>query len=85
MAVAGRQPFVAPSEVVREIADRRAESLPHSNACRDGNHDDCRVSWCGCGHHPRNIQAVLRTVALPVERGGEPRAITAADLPRPPD
>lgn len=59
-AIAARQPFVAPSEIIREIADSRAAGKPHSNACRAADCADCRVSWCGCACHARNVQAVTK-------------------------
>jgi hypothetical protein len=59
-AVASRQPFVAPSEIIREIADKRSASQPHSNACRGGDCGDCRVSWCMCHCHPAAIAALTK-------------------------
>ena len=55
-AVASRQPFVAPSEIIAEIAAARSAEQPHSNACRGGDHRDCRVSWCMCICHPHAVR-----------------------------
>jgi hypothetical protein len=84
-AVASRQPFVAPSEIIREIADKRSASQPHSNACRGGDCPDCRVSWCSCTCHPRAVEALTsspRPTAAAVERrqGDRPRQLGPADL-----
>lgn len=68
-AVARRKPFVSPSEIIREIADVRSVSEPHSTACRGSDHGDCRVSWCGCACHPANIRGITS------ERGGDPRQL----------
>lgn len=57
-AVASRQPFVAPSEIIAEIAAVRCVSQPHSNACRDGDCRDCRMSWCMHSCHPRAVAAL---------------------------
>lgn len=80
-AIASRQPFVAPSEIIREIAEQRSESRPHSNACRDRNCGDCRVSWCSCVCHARNVRAITAQPGVrSVHRGGEPDRISIGDL-----
>lgn len=85
-AICARQPFIAPSEIIHEIADARAARQPHSNACRGGDHDDCRVSFCCCTCHPG---AVAELAGPPPERmpgrgavrGGQPRQLGMGDLP----
>jgi hypothetical protein len=78
-AVAARQAFVAPSEIIREIADKRCAEMPHSNACRGGDCRGCQRSWCCCSCHPRAVAAIAGPPAAParpaVERGGEPVAL----------
>ena len=56
-AVARRQPFVAPSEIRAEVGRAQAGGLPHSQACRAGDHGDCRWSWCRCICHPVALAA----------------------------
>lgn len=56
--VARRQPFVAPAEIIAEVARRHSASAPHSNACRGNDHRECRVSWCACICHPLAIGAI---------------------------
>jgi hypothetical protein len=86
-AVAARQPFVAPSEIIAEIAAARSTRHPHSEACRRGDHGEwCRVSWCGCTCHPAAVAAVsspapARTAVAGGQRDSEPRQISAGDLP----
>lgn len=63
--VASRQPFVAPSEIIGEIAAKRSAEQPHSNACRGQDHRDCRVSWCMCICHPQAV----RTLTTPPQPG----------------
>lgn len=58
VTAARRKPFVAPAEIISEIAAVRSADKPHSNACRDGNHRDCQVSWCACTCHPAAVAAV---------------------------
>jgi hypothetical protein len=65
-SVARRKPFVAPSEIIREVADARSFNEPHSNACRSNDHGDCRSSWCGCACHPENVRGITTA------RGGDP-------------
>lgn len=69
--VAGRQPFVAPSEIIAEIADARSSEQPHSEACRGSDCRNCRYRWCMCVCHPRAV----RTLA-----GPKPKP-TAPELP----
>jgi hypothetical protein len=54
-AVGARQPFIAPSEIIAEIAAQRSPEQPHSQACRGHDHRDCRVSWCMCVCHPAAV------------------------------
>jgi len=86
-AVAARQAFVAPSEIIAEIADRRCAEMPQSNACRGGDCGGCRRSWCSHSCHPKAVaaiagpqpaapQAVQRGGAEPVALGEAMRAIT---------
>lgn len=64
-AINGRQPFIAPSDIVKEIAARRGKDEPHSQACRAG---DCKIclfgggegSWCMCTCHPRAVAELTR-------------------------
>lgn len=58
IAVSRRQPFIAPAELVAEIAAKRSVGMPHSNACREGDCRECRVSWCNCTCHPAAVEAV---------------------------
>lgn len=55
IALGRRKPFVSPSEIIAEVAAVRSASQPHSNACRDRNHADCRVTWCMCDCHPQAV------------------------------
>jgi hypothetical protein len=71
-AVASRQPFVAPSEIITEIAAARSAEQPHSNACRGGDHRDCRVSWCMCACHPQAVRALTEPGAVIPERRALP-------------
>ena len=57
-AVAARQPFVAPAEIIREIADRRSVSERHTEACRQGRHRECGFAWCHCTCHPAAVDAL---------------------------
>lgn len=58
IAVGRRQPFIAPSEIIGEIAAARCAELPHSQACRGLDHKECRMSWCMCSCHPRAVKAL---------------------------
>lgn len=83
IALGRRQPFIAPSEIIREIADRRSARQPHSNACREGSCRDCRVSWCLCACHPAAVEALTRPSppsGTPLARGGEPAKLGAGDF-----
>lgn len=51
-AVTRRQPFVAPSEIITEVARTLNAAKPHTEACRAGDHTDCRYRWCCCACHP---------------------------------
>lgn len=85
--VASRQPFVAPSEIIAEIAAARSARQPHSEACRRGDHGDhCHVSWCGCTCHPQAVAAVSsaeppRAAVAKANREREPRQLGPGDLP----
>src|SRR5215472_4887726 len=72
IAVSRRQPFIAPAEIIREIADKRAASQPHSEACRIRNCRDCRMGWCSCTCHPRAVAAL--TAPQQFREPGEPVA-----------
>lgn len=84
-AVAARQPFVAPSEIIREIADARSATMRQSQACRDGDCDGCRFSFCSHSCHPSAVGAIAGPPPAPRpslgSRGGDPRQITSGDLP----
>ena len=62
-ALNGRQPFIAPSDIIREIAAQRGQGLPHSQACRAG---DCKLclfgagesGWCMHTCHPRAVKVL---------------------------
>lgn len=54
-AIARRQPFVAPSEIIAEVSRSHISEQPHSQACRVLNHRDCVWSWCYCACHPPKI------------------------------
>ncbi len=67
-AVARRKPFVAPAEILAEIARARGADKPHSQACRSGDCRDCHVSWCNCACHPtavRDLTAPERKALTP--------------------
>lgn len=76
----GRQPFIAPSDIVREIAAQRGRDEPHSQACRGG---DCKLclfgagesSWCMHTCHPRAIASLTKP-------GPDRAALTGAPQPR---
>lgn len=63
--VAARQPFVAPSEIIAEIADARSSEQPHSEACRGSDCRNCRYRWCMCVCHPRAIRALAGPAPKP--------------------
>lgn len=81
-AVAARQPFVAPSEIIREIADRRCAELPQSEACRGGDCNGCRRTWCSHSCHPKAVAAIAgpepASPPKPVRDSGEPVALGEA-------
>jgi hypothetical protein len=52
--------WIMPSDVITGALGRRAAERPHSNACRDGDHKDCRVSWCECACHPASARALAQ-------------------------
>lgn len=68
-AINGRQPFIAPSDIIAEIAAQRGRELPHSQACRAG---DCKLclfgagegSWCMHTCHPRAVAALTKPGAV---------------------
>lgn len=73
-AVGRRQPFIAPSEIVAEIAARLSVEQPHSQACRGLDHKECRMSWCMCVCHPRAVKALTDPGAVIPERPALPSA-----------
>lgn len=83
-AVNGRQPFIAPADIIREIAAHRGRNHPHSQACRAG---DCKLclfgsgdgSWCMCVCHPRAVKALTgpNPPAVPLPKAPEPAALPA--------
>jgi hypothetical protein len=79
-AIASRQPFVAPSEIIREIASQRSAGEPHSSACRSQDHGECRFSWCSCACHPANVRAVTAQPVRAVRRSDGPQQISLGDL-----
>lgn len=84
--IAARQPFIAPSEIIREIADSRCAMMRQSNACRDGDCEACRVSWCAHSCHPGAVDAIAGPPPTPRPtrpqlRGGQPRQLGTGDLP----
>jgi hypothetical protein len=54
-SIVRRQVFVAPAEIIAEVAQARGTDLPHSQACRSRHHADCRFSWCACTCHPAAV------------------------------
>jgi hypothetical protein len=82
-AINGRQPFIAPSDIIAEIASQRGRELPHSQACRAG---DCKLclygagesSWCMHTCHPRAVK-VLTGPNPPAPQ--LPKAAGAPELP----
>jgi hypothetical protein len=81
-ACARRKPFVAPAEIIAELADREAEGKPHSSACRDSVHRDCVWSWCSCTCHHRSAVVRPPQPGKPVRSGSGPQRIAASDLPQ---
>lgn len=85
--VAARQPFVAPSEIIREIADARCSRMPQSACCRGGDCRGCQVSWCSHSCHPDAVDSIAGPPVTPMPwpsrelRGGQPRQIGMGDLP----
>lgn len=81
-SVAARQPFVSPSEIIREVADRRCAEMAQSEACRGGDCGGCRRSWCSHSCHPKAVAAIAGPPPAPrpiqQERGGEPVALGQA-------
>lgn len=73
-AVARRQPFIAPSEIIAEIAARRGAEQPHSQACRGLDHKECRYSWCMCSCHPQAVRKLTDPGAVIPERPALPAA-----------
>lgn len=53
---AAKQPFIAPSDIIAEVAARRSPEQPHSQACRGHDHRNCLMTWCMCTCHPRAVQ-----------------------------
>jgi len=87
--IAARQPWVAPSEIIREIADARCATMRQSSACRDGDCGSCRASWCAHTCHPGAVDAIAGPPPAPRPmppqvRGGAPRQLGTGDLPRRP-
>lgn len=85
-AVAARQPFIAACEIIQEVADEKCAEMPQSNACRNRDCNECRVSWCSHSCHPRAVAAIAGPSAPPRPsqqplRGGAPRQLGAGDLP----
>ena len=63
VTAARRTAFIAPAEIIAEIAESRSSELPHSEACRAGGCRDCRFgagqqAWCMCVCHPRAVKAL---------------------------
>lgn len=79
-AIGGRQPFIAPSEIIAEIAAQRSAEQPHSNACRGQDHRDCRVSWCMCICHPQAVRTLTRPQPDKPELPAGPRRYNPAAL-----
>lgn len=87
-AVAARQPFVAPAEIIREIADKRSVDQPHSEACRKADHRNCLMGWCNCTCHPRAVDRLAGPPALPSatrqqvtqREPGDPHQLSPGDL-----
>jgi hypothetical protein len=85
-AISARQPFVAPSEIIAEVAAARSVYRPHSNACRAKDHGDCRVTWCSCTCHPDAVAALTsqeapRPALSKAQRDSGPRQLGMGDLP----
>lgn len=75
IAVARRQPFIAPSEIIAEIASMRGAEQPHSQACRGLDCKSCIYSWCMCACHPRAVRALTDPGAvIPPARPALPAA-----------
>jgi hypothetical protein len=66
-----RAPFVGVHEIRREVAAQRCARLPHSNACRDGDHGDCTAArWCMCTCHPAAVEKLTGPPAARVLEAG---------------
>lgn len=86
-AASARTPFVAPAEIIAEVAAVRCVDLPHSNACRERSCRECRASWCSCACHPAAVTKVAGPPAAraalerrEARQAGEPRRLSADDL-----
>lgn len=84
VAVARRQPFIAPSEIIGEVAGRLALGEPHSIACRGRDCRDCRVSWCRCTCHPPGCARAIAPPSRPVlprsDDDREPRKLSRDEI-----
>lgn len=68
--VNARQPFIAPSDIITEIAARRGREMAHSQACRASACRECLFGgdegWCMCTCHPRAVKALAGPRPKPV-------------------
>ncbi|MFF2522472.1 hypothetical protein [Streptomyces liangshanensis] len=69
LAVASRQPFVSPAEIITEIRERRAERIALANPVYDGNPTETGIESA------RSVRALLRAAA---DGRLQQRTITAA-------
>lgn len=80
IAVARRQPFVAPAEIISEVRFTRSVHGPHSQACRSKDCRECVWSWCACVCHnhaalppPATPRGILAINKLASRLAGEDR------------
>ncbi|MEU7044972.1 hypothetical protein AB0A77_28490 [Streptomyces varsoviensis] len=76
VAVASRQPFIAPAELIAEIRARRADRIAAANLVYDGNPDETGAESA------RSVRALIRSAAdgrtPPAAIGRQVRALEAA-------
>lgn len=62
--IARTRPFVAASDIRGLIERKKADGLPHSDACRARNCRECLWSWCQCLCHRRAAVRGDETLAI---------------------
>ena len=74
---ARRSAFIAPAEIIAEVAAAQSGPKPHTQACRNGDHRSCAFgageqAWCMCVCHPRAVAKL----AGPTPSAGRPELTT---------